>query len=330
MTMRPIKLPADLMPLVELIVDSFQYPENPAWGIQTDEKEQIVGGMKNLRRMWPLIRLMQLASPPTRDILRGYLWEEDGRMAGTAIVQRRGSTGTWVIGTVAVRPDLRRRGVAHKLVEAGLDLIRERGGSKAILSVIDGNVPAFALYESLGFEHYGGTIEFDAKPQKAPPAPTLPEGYVQGPMARSDWQPRYQLEERIAPESQRRYEPVEEGRFHLPVMTLMLHHLSLLAQGSREEELAIRTPAEGTVVATGTYSWSKRGKGVCEIGARLDPGHATLAPYLVGHLLYRVATLNPGLRVSFSVAGWMEALVAAAESAGFERRLEYQRMGLEL
>ena len=51
MTMRPIKLPADLMPLVELIVDSFQYPENPAWGVQTDEKEQIVGGMKNLRRM---------------------------------------------------------------------------------------------------------------------------------------------------------------------------------------------------------------------------------------------------------------------------------------
>jgi len=330
MSMRLIKLPADLMPLVELIVESFQYPENPAWGIQTDEKEQLVDGMKSLRRMWPLIRLLQLASPPTRDILRGYLWEEEGEMAGTAIVQRRGTTDAWVVGTVAVRPEFRRRGIARRLVEAGLDLIRERGGTQAILAVIDGNVPACALYESIGFEHYGGTIEFDARPAAPPPAPLLPDGYLQEPMARSAWQPRYELEERIAPESLRRYEPVEEGRFRLPFMTLLFYHLSLLAQGTREEGYAIRTVADGQVVATGTYTWSKRGTGVCEIAARLDPAHGNLATYLTGHLLNKVATLNPGLRVTFSVAGWMEALVSAAESAGFERRLEYHRMGIEL
>jgi GNAT superfamily N-acetyltransferase len=330
MTIRPIRLPADLLPLVDLIVDSFQYPENPAWGIQTDEKEQLVNGIKNLRRIWPLVRLLQLLSPPTRDILRGYLWQEDGRMAGTTIIQRRGSTDAWVVGTVAVLPEFRRRGIARKLVEAGLDLIREQGGTQAILSVIDGNVPAYTLYEQLGFEHYGGTIEFDARPEAPPPVPMLPEGYIQEPMPRSAWHPRYELEERIAPESLRRYEPVEEGRFRLPFMTLLFYHLSLLAQGTREEGFAIRATRENAVVATGTYAWSKRGTGVCEIAARLDPAHGDLAPYLVNYLLNQVATLNPGLRVTCSVPGWMEALVAATERAGFERKLEYLRMGLEM
>ncbi len=54
---------ADLMPLTEMIVDSFRYPENEAWSVQADEQEQIVNGLKNLRGMWPLIRLIQALSP---------------------------------------------------------------------------------------------------------------------------------------------------------------------------------------------------------------------------------------------------------------------------
>ncbi len=42
MTMRLIKLPADLIPLTAPLTDSFQYPENEAWGVQTDEKEQMI------------------------------------------------------------------------------------------------------------------------------------------------------------------------------------------------------------------------------------------------------------------------------------------------
>jgi hypothetical protein len=34
MSMRPIKLPDDLLPLGELLVDTFQYPENEAWSVQ--------------------------------------------------------------------------------------------------------------------------------------------------------------------------------------------------------------------------------------------------------------------------------------------------------
>lgn len=42
MTMRLIKLPADLIPLTAPLTESFQYPENEAWGVQTDEKEQMI------------------------------------------------------------------------------------------------------------------------------------------------------------------------------------------------------------------------------------------------------------------------------------------------
>jgi ribosomal protein S18 acetylase RimI-like enzyme len=328
--MRLITLPADLMPLTEMIVDSFRYPENEEWNIQTDEQEQIVDSMKNLRRIWPLIRLIQALSPSLRDILRGCLWEQEGQLAGMTMVQRRGSSDTWVVGTVAVRPAYRRRGIARKLVSASLDLIRQHGGKKAILSVIDGNLPAYALYESLGFEHYDSSIEFSLTPTQASPAPTLPGGYVQAPLDRFDWRSRYELEKRISPENMLKYEPVEEGRFRYPVMMRLLLPLVLFAQGTREEDFIMRTAAGGPIVARGGYDFPKRGQGVHSLRVRLDQAHPQLAPYLVEHLLHKVLTANPELRVELSVPRWMEAVVSAAQEAGFQRRLEYCRMGVEL
>lgn len=216
MAMRPIRLPDDPIPLGNVIVESFQYPENEAWSVQSDEQEEIVGMIHNLRRMWPLIRLIQLLSPPLRDILCGYVWEEGGQIVGLTIVQRHGSTDVWIVGTVGVLPAYRRRGIARALVEASLDLIGERGGTKAWLSVIAGNVPAYRLYEKLGFEHYSGTIEFDLRPEQAPPAPTLPPAHTQSVLSLSDWRPRYELADRISPEALHTYEPVEEGRLRGP------------------------------------------------------------------------------------------------------------------
>jgi ribosomal protein S18 acetylase RimI-like enzyme len=330
MSMRPIKLPDDLLPLGELLVDTFQYPENEAWSVQSDEQEQLVEGMKNLSRMWPLIRLIQVLSPPLRDLLRGYVWEEDGQMVGTTIVQRRGSTDIWFVGTVGVSPAYRRRGIARRCVEAGIDLIRKQGGSKAILSVIDGNVPAYALYEDLGFEDYAGEIDYEAWLEEAPPAPSLPAGYVQVPLGTFDWQPRYELEQRIIPGSLLKYEPVEVGRFRHPAMTRLLYPLITAAQGIRDKDFVIRTAGQGEVVARGGYTIPTRGKGVNHLRARLDAAHADLAHYLVGTLLHEVMTLSPGHRVEMTVPQWMEDVVAAAEAAGLERRVAQRWMGLVL
>ena len=41
MELRQLEWPRDLTPLGEMIFDTFQYPENPQWSVQTDEKEYI-------------------------------------------------------------------------------------------------------------------------------------------------------------------------------------------------------------------------------------------------------------------------------------------------
>jgi ribosomal protein S18 acetylase RimI-like enzyme len=234
MAMRLIRWPADIMPVVELVVESFQYPENEAWSVQTDEKEQIVDGMRNVARIWPLIRLIQVVSPPMRDLLRGYVWEEDGRIVGASIVQRRGSTDVWVVGTVGVLPGYRRRGLARKLLTAALELMRERGATKVTLGVIDGNLPAYTLYKDMRFERYSGSVEFDALPEEPEAAPELPDGYHRTPLSPHDWQPRYELEKRISPEALQRYDPVLEGRYRRSFGMRLLFPILQRAQGMQD------------------------------------------------------------------------------------------------
>lgn len=330
MALRAIQLPADLVPLGEMIIGAFQYPENEAWSVQVDEKEELVDAVRNLRRMWPLIHLIQSLSPGLRDILRGHVWEEDGKIVGTTLLQRRGSADLWTISTVGVLPAYRRGGIARKLVEAALETVRERGGTKAVLSVIDGNVPACALYEKVGFERYGGKIDFTLAPEGATAEPELPPGYTQSPLGSFDWRPRYELAEAILPESVRKYEPVTESRFRQPTTMRLLLPLILFAQGTRERELVLRTSREGGIVARGGSSIRTRGKGLSRLWIRLDPAHGGLAPYMVQYLLRVATTSNPGHRVELSVARWMDAVIAAAEVAGFDRRMEHHRMGIEL
>jgi GNAT superfamily N-acetyltransferase len=329
MPIRDLQLPADLLPLADMLADTFQYPENPEWNVQSDEQEQIAEATKNLARIWPLIRIGQAISPPLRDIFCGSVWEEDGKLAGLTLVQRRGSTNVWIVATVGVLPEYRRRGIARKLVERGIEIIRERGGQKAWLDVIDGNLPAYKLYESLGFEPYMAQAILDCQPKQAPAMPELPPGYTQTHLARFDWKPRYELEKRITPETLLKYEPVEEGRFRQPAIMRLLIPIINFAQGTRDENFMIRD-AQGQVVARHIFLVPRRGKGLNQIGVRLDPQHPDIAPYLVNFLLHQAVTLSPGKRVVFEVPLWMEALLPAAQSAGFEQKFGFQRMGMVL
>ncbi len=330
MGMRQLKLPDDFIPLADLLTETFQYPENESWSIQTDEQEQIQESLKNYSRIWLLIRLIQLFSPPVRDLMRGFVWEEEGQRVGLTTIQRRGDTDIWIVGTVGVLPAYRRRGIAHELVVASLDLIREHGGKKAILGVIDGNFPAYTLYENLGFEHYSGSIEFHAFPKEASAKPTLPGGYNLSPLKRFDWQPRYELEKRISPENLLKYEPVEVGRFRMTLLMRLMWPLIMYAQGMHMKNFAIFTAPEGKIVARYGYTIPTRGKGLNNLEIRLDPDHPELAPFIINDLMHRVVTLSPNRRVEISVPKWMPAVVSGVEGAGFDRRLEHCYMGLVL
>jgi len=271
-----------------------------------------------------------LFSAAVRDLWRGCVWEEDGKIVGATIVQRHGSTNIWVVGTVAVLPAYRRRGIARQLVERGIEIIRAESGERVWLSVIDGNLPAHALYEDLGFEHYSGQVDFVVVPDEIPPLPDLPEGYFQADLGNFEWQPRFELEKSITPQAMRKYEPVEEGRFRDPFVMRLIYPLVMLAQGTRQGGFMLGSTENGHVLARGEYTVPRGKKGLNVLRARLDPGHAELATYLIGYLLNRVATMHPGLRVEMVIPLWMEALIAAAEETGFQRRMTYHKMGMLL
>ncbi|MFC2078232.1 GNAT family N-acetyltransferase [Candidatus Bipolaricaulota bacterium] len=231
------------------------------------------------------------------------------------------------VPAVGVLPDYRRRGLARKGLEKSLDLMGEHGATKTWLGVINGNTPAQRLYESLGFEVYDATMDYTLPDPVLPSAPPLPVGYTISKLKNSDWRTRFELEERIAPDEIRLYEPVEKGRFRQPLALRLLVPVMNLVQREKEEDFVISESSGGKVVARCGYSASTRGKGVNGIRIRLDPEHPDLASHLVGSMLHKVVSRSPSLRIEFGVPRWMPAIAEAAESYGFVRRVEYLKMG---
>jgi ribosomal protein S18 acetylase RimI-like enzyme len=99
----------------------------------------------------------QLAEMLTR---RGYLPEasvgmfEDGRMVAFTLNgvdgERAYDSGTGVVISH------RRRGLGRRIMEASMDVLRERGCTTYVLEVIDANVRAVELYRGLGFRETRG------------------------------------------------------------------------------------------------------------------------------------------------------------------------------
>jgi len=328
MTIRALKLPGDLLPLADMLVQTFQYPENPEWSIQADEEDDIAREIKTLRGLWPLFRLAQIVSKPMRDIFRGFLWEEDGQIGAVVISQRQGSTNTWTVGTVGVLPEFRRRGLARKLLTKSLDDIRERGGTHIVLGVIDRNVPAYSLYESLGFEHYSSLLEFSLAPQADCEQHPLPAGYIESTLDRFDWEKRYDLAKRTSPEHVTKYDPVQAGSFKNPAVFRVIAPVMDKMQKRTEKRSFFRNT--GTIVGHSGYRTTATQKGTSTIWARLDPEHPELASHIISNVLESVTSLSPNKRVRFSTSSWMPALSQAAEELGFTKRLEYHLLGLIL
>lgn len=328
MPLRELSLPNDLEPLGDVIAEAFQYPDHPEWSVQTDEIESFVASLKNFRRMWPVIQLLLWVSPVLRDMLRGYTWKEDGRIVGLVNFGRRGTTDVWYVANVGVLPGYRRRGIARQLVSASLETIRERGGRTALLDVIDGNYPAYKLYQSQRFEVYTSSLMLELKPQAAPAPPPLPAGYVQEVVSLFEWRSRYALAQRITPEHVLTYEPVNERRYRIPPAARLMIPLTLIANGLKVECSVVRTPTE--VVACARSEARVRQEGRNEIQVSLDPAHAELAPYLIRSLLHRVTSRSPGRIVEMGLPEHQSALIDAAQGAGFVQRTLHRRMGIHL
>ncbi len=328
MTLRALALPKDFIPLEKMLVRTFQYPDNPEWGIQADEQEDISSQIKTLRKMWPLIRVLQLAIPTLRDLMRGFVWEEDGQLGAVVMVQRSGKTRTWGVGIVGVLPEFRRRGLARKLLTRSLDDLRQRGAQHINLAVISKNVPAYALYKSLGFQHYSSVIDFDLRPEQAPAERVIPQGYDEATLSSMDWKPRYELEKRITPDDIAACVPLEIGRYHSPWILRCLNPIMNRLRKTVEEQFMYRH--QEVIVGLLRHSTSRIGKGTSSIRIQLDPAHPELAPYLVTKGMRAVMAMNPSLRIETSVPTWMNPLVETLENHGFSERLRYHMLALRV
>ncbi len=216
MPIRPFILPKDLDIMNSLVMDGFQYPENPAWSVQEDEKEGMIDRINGVKRMWPLMRLLQILSPSLRDVIQGFIFEEDGKPVGLVnYMSPPGRPGEWTIANVTVLPAYRRRGIARKLVDATLAALRERKAKLVLLEVIEDNLPAFNLYKELGFIPYASETQYNA-PEMNISLPSLPEGWSVTPLQDSNWRIRYELALRTTPDKVKQFEPISERKFKMP------------------------------------------------------------------------------------------------------------------
>ncbi len=195
---RRVDLPHDLRAIADLIEVCFS-PQLDAGGRATIQE------MRALSRMGPLLRVLALGDRMLRGIGMGFVWEADGRIVGNVTLfpaDFPASPGRpIVVANVAVAPDYRRRGIARRLMEAGLDAIRAGGGTAAILQVDADNDSARALYRELGFRtervwntwYHSGQDSLPARLLNGPRVTPRPAGL---------WQAEYALAARVFPAAQ--------------------------------------------------------------------------------------------------------------------------------
>ncbi len=149
--LQPTRLARDLYQIAELIELCF--------GTQLDANgTAAVREMKAIARLGPLLWLLSFLDRAGLGVGRGYVWRHNGRVMGNVSLYRGGIHPVlgkgWLIANVAVHPDYRRRGLAHTLMRAAMDLAHREGGRWVALQVETSNEAALSLYDNMGFVRY--------------------------------------------------------------------------------------------------------------------------------------------------------------------------------
>lgn len=313
--------------MTSLVVDGFQYPENPEWSVQKDEIQGMIDRINGAKRLWPILSMMRVVSPLFRDLLCGFIAEEENKPVGLINYMRQRDEPEWFIANVTVLPAYRRQGIARRLVEATLQELRNRKARVAFLDVVMGNDPAFKLYQEMGFEAFTTSSEYHYQKDVPITSLALPDGYKLQPLSRFDWQTRFALAKRITPAHVTRYEPVTEGRFRIPLIMPLFGILFETAGGVHSERFAIYSPNE-QVVGVGQYSYRTRAGGLNFANISIDPNHPQLADFCLRHILAIIQNASPGRRVQLNFEDWQASLIQSAEALGCEKRFGAHRMGL--
>lgn len=326
MTTRPFQLPQDIDLMNELVIEGFKYPENPEWSVQEDEIQSMIDRVNGAKQLWPILQILRTFVPLFRDILCGFIEEENGKPVGLINYMRQRNEPEWYIANVTVLPMYRRRGIARRLVEATLNELRRREAKLALLDVVAGNDPAFNLYKELGFEAFKQSSEYHYQNESPIADIAVPAGYTLKSLSPLDWKTRYEFAKRVTPEHVTRFEPVTEARFRVPVIMPLFGKLFEAAGGAHSERFAIY--AADKVVGIGQYTYRTRPGGKNSAGLSIDPAHPSLAEFILHYVFSKVQKVSPGHRIEIGFDDWESALIACAEEMGCQKRFGSHRMGL--
>jgi mycothiol synthase len=103
-------------------------------------------------------------------------FDADGSMLGFASPEFK---------LVVVRPDVRRQGVGRALVEAAIEIERERGRPNVLMGTLPDDAVGEAFLRATGFGHHSTVWDLALPADAAVPAPAWPTGIVARPFSRA-------------------------------------------------------------------------------------------------------------------------------------------------
>ncbi len=217
---RPINLSHDLVSIANLIERAFADDMD-------DSGRAAVREMRLLGRFAFLFSWAESFTPQGEGLVPGFVWIEEGQVVGNATVRRLSAFGRgWMIGNVAVIPEWRGRGIARSLMNACIELARQRNGDWIALQVRSDNAIARGLYSSLGFQSISESVELiSSKPDRVTRPDRSTVGHLRVAEPR-DTDSIFALAQAANTESMRWIEPINRIHFELGLDRRLANFLS--------------------------------------------------------------------------------------------------------
>jgi ribosomal protein S18 acetylase RimI-like enzyme len=303
-----------LGPVTDLIGQAFSGELGPA-------------ARRTLRRMRRVARWgglgLWLAGVESRALgAPGFVWIEDGEVVGNLSLRRAAFPGGWMIGNVAVAPPWQGRGIGRTLMEAAVDVARERGGTWIGLEVREDNAIARGLYEHMGFETVGTMVEVLRPAGRSWPTASVPPAELRRARA-SESRSLYQLARKGLTRPHREVLEVRRATYRAGWEATIAAFL----EGVRESWQIAQRGDEGVGGVRVSTRWLSRWHRVEVVVEpdRLDD----LGPRLVAAAVDELAGRRPWEATAL-LPGPQEALEPAFAAAGFRRLRRLAQMRLSL